>query len=142
MSDFQGVASSSAPSLENHDSIAYGYDRRTARGRIVDTVMRPSDSQYRMHARSRKTGTDPGEFQRSFEQVFTQAVPLFIPVLQFAVLYERNGVVGLTSVLETGPPDRADVDTNRIDIELIVDDGELIVFLQTEKVNAPGINVG
>ena len=103
--------------------------------------MRTPDAQNRMHAPVREARADPAILERRLEQVLAQAVALLVPIAQFAVLHERNGIVCLASVLETGAPNRAVAHLGRVDELLVVNDREIVALLQAEEVDAPCVDL-
>ena len=142
MLDLERVAASAAPAFEGDHAVGDGMHGRAFRCGVIDARMRAVYLVDRMFAGVGEFRADARIFQRRLEHLLAQACAVILPVTDFAALPERNGVVLLAALTEFRAPDAADADRDAVvDEPLVVDDREVVAFLDAEEVHRPLVNV-
>ena len=143
VADFDVVAASVAlVSLGYHFPVAHGVDGSACRSGIIDTVVGTVTLQHRMEAGVGETRRDAVEIQGCLQEGALQAVALFVVIQFFTFLHEGDGVVRAVRMAESGGQDVKVVQRLVVDVFLLVDDAELVVLLQIEKVDRPSVDAG
>ena len=142
MLDLERVAASAAPAFESDHAVGDGMHGRAFRCGVIDARMRAVYLVDRMFAGVGEFRADARIFQRRLEHLLAQACAVIFPVADFAALPERNGVVLLAALTEFRAPDAADADRDAVvDEPLVIDDREVVAFLDAEEVHRPLVNV-
>src|SRR5690606_34851192 len=119
--------------LQNNP-ITYRPDRGTCGGREISSQVGPVNLPYRMKALGRISRTYSGKLNRIFEQGLPETFSFLIKIIQAFSLIERKGVIRTSKVFEIDRADLADAHGSSLDLVLLVNNFELITFLQPLKV--------
>ena len=140
--DLERVAASAAPAFEGHRAVGHGVYGRTFRRGVVDARVRAVDLVDRVFAGVGEFRTDARVFQRGLEHLLAQARAVRLPVLDFAALAERDGVILLAALRELRAPDAPDAHRHRVvDEPLVVDHREVVALLDAEEIHRPLVDV-
>ena len=142
MLDLERVAATAAPAFEDHRAVGHGVYGGAFRRGVVDARVRAVDLIDGVFARVGEFRTDARVFQRGFEHLLAEARAVRLPVLDLAVLAERNGVVLLAALGEFRAPDAPDADRHRVvDEAFVVDHREAVALLDAEEIDRPLVDV-
>src|SRR5450755_1231790 len=121
VTDADEVAFSTFAARFHDHAIGRSHDRRADRRAVVDSMMRAEEMENRVIAPLGETGGDPGEFERSAQELFAERGALRRVIAGPAVGLTAEGLVGLTVVNELRSKDGSVTDRIRAG-ELLVDD--------------------
>ena len=142
MLDFHHITLLGLISLINYHTITDTHNLCSCRSCIIDTGMSTHLTGYRMSAAIRESWRYSGITQRCLQECLTHTLSLLIPIIISTTIVKVVSLILFIPVMKLCIQHISYTQNLSLIHSFLIHCLERVTFLQTKKVNTPGINIG